>query len=135
VEDWNGATNLIVLVFVVHASLALFLRDDLTRVFHNDLIRVEVAIAANAIATVRGLDNLDANTVLAAFASTSHEIGKGAVVAKLLANIAIVVVAFVEHDSVLAILATAIVGSAHTLRVVEHWEFAPIVLRITNETI
>ena len=59
------ATNLVVLVLLVHSSIALLLGDDLARVLENDLMRLERAVAAHTIPTVCRLDHIDANVVLA----------------------------------------------------------------------
>ena len=120
-------THIVVLVLIVHASFTFLLRDDFTGVLHDDLIGLEIAVAPDTVATVRSLDHFNTNTILATLAATCCQISKGAIVAMLLSDVAVVVIAFVKHDSVLAVVAAAIFRATHTLGVVEGRDLAPVI--------
>lgn len=128
---------LIILINFIHSSFAFLFGDDLACILHDDLVRLEAAIAADAIAAVRRLDNLDADAIFSAPVSPGCQIGKGAVRAFGLANVAICVVAFVEHDSVLARLGAAILWLAHTLGlIIENvWHLFPDFFGFANESV
>lgn len=128
---------LVILVDFIHSSFAFLFGDDLACVFHDDLVRLEAAIAADAIAAVRRLDNLDTDAIFSALGSPGRQVGKGTVCAFGLANVAICVVAFVEHDSVLTRLGTAILWLAHTLGlIIENvWHLFPDFFGFANESV
>ena len=50
---------LVILVYLIHTAVTFFFRDDLTSIFHDDLVWFEAAVGADAIATVRSLDDLN----------------------------------------------------------------------------
>ena len=98
----GGIRYLIILVPVLHPIITLILRDNLTRILHNNLMWFEGPIAANAVTSICSLDDLDANIVFAPFLVAFLELLKAAVAATLGANIAISIVALVEHVAVQA---------------------------------
>jgi hypothetical protein len=131
------SSHLVVFVNLVHAALTLNLSDNLTGILHDDLVGLEAAVAANAVTTIRSLDNLNTNSVLAAPRSTGCEISESTVGAMLLPDIAVVLVALVQHDSVLAAFATTVLRLANALGrvIVEVRRLAPVVLGVANEAI
>lgn len=129
-------TYIVVLVDFVHSSLTLLFRDNFSRVFHDNLVRLEAPVAADSVSTVRCLDHLNANTVFPALISPSCEICKGTVRTVLLSNAAVAVVAFVEHNSILAIVPAAVFGLADTLgHVVIVGGLPPNILGVSNESV
>jgi hypothetical protein len=128
---------LIILVNLIHSSFAFLFRNNLTRVLHDDLVRPEAAVAADAVASVRRLDHLDSDAVLAASSPPSREVSKCSVRAEGPADIAVCVVAFVKHDSVLAALAASVFRVAHTLGlIIENvWHLLPDFLGSANESV
>ena len=79
----------IVLVDFVHAPLTFLFSNDFTRILHNDLVGFETTIAAHAIASIGGLDNLNADSVLSAGSTTFCEVSEGAVGAVLFTHVTI----------------------------------------------
>lgn len=129
-------TYVVVFVDLIHSSVALFFCDNLTSIFHDNLVRFEAAVAAHSVTTVRGLDNLDTDTILAAFGSTSGQGRKGTVCAKFFAQAAVALVTLVKHYTVLAIVTTTVLRRANTFGyVVEVRGLAPVVLGIADESI
>jgi hypothetical protein len=108
-------TYSVVLVDLVHATIALVNGDDLARVLHDDLVGLEAAIRADAVASIRCLDHLDADAVLAALGLALREVGEGAVRAVFFADVAVALVAFVEHNPVLAVFGAAVLLGAYAL--------------------
>lgn len=123
-------TNLVVFVDLIHTAITLLFSDDFACVLHNDLMRLKAAIATNSISTIRGLDDLDTDAVLATFVSTCCKISKCAVGAVLPTNVAIVLITLVKHYTILAALSAAIIGLANAFRleVMEVWRFSPVIL-------
>lgn len=80
-ESQNAAhhTHIVILVNCSHSSFALSLSDDLSRVFHDDLVRFESPIAADAITAVFCLDNLDTYIVFASSLGSLLEFFEAAV--------------------------------------------------------
>lgn len=109
-------TDLIVLVNLVHAALAFLFRNDLNRVLHDDLIWLKAAIAANPVPPVARLDDFHAHAIPAALLGAFLKILEGAVLAMRLADIAVRLIALIEHDAILAVLAAAVFDLADTLR-------------------
>jgi hypothetical protein len=81
-------------------------------------MRTEAAVAPNTIATIGGLDDLHAHSVFTALGSSDCQVRESTIRAMRSSNIAVGRIAFVEHDSILAALATAIFGFAHALGLV-----------------
>jgi hypothetical protein len=75
-------------------------------------VRLEATVAADTVAAVRGLDNLDADVILAAFGSTSHQVSKGAVCAVSPPNVAVPVIALIEHAAIQTALAATVLWLA-----------------------
>lgn len=124
-------------VFFSHSSLALFLGDNLTSILHDDLVRAEAAVASHAVATIRRLDDFYTNAILATLGTSCLQIGKGSVVADFLAHVAVVLVAFVKHAAVLAVLAAGVVRLAYTLGLVisPMVTLSPVVFRVANKSV
>lgn len=131
------STYFIVLVLLIHATLTLGLSDDLTRVLHDDLVGLETAVAPHAVSTIRGLENLNTNAESTTLLGTLSQILECAVLAVVLANIAVGVVALIQHDAVLAVLGATIVGLADALRLVilEVISLSPVGTGISDEAI
>jgi hypothetical protein len=121
-------TNLIILVFLVHPAVTLFYRDDLARVLHDDLVGLKAAVAADAVASVSCLKDLNAHAVSTALLGPCLQRLEGAVVAELLPNVAVGLVTLVEHDAVLAIFTAPILRLAHALggEVLKMWRLLPV---------
>ncbi len=123
-------------VDLIHSPVALFLCYNLTSIFHDDLVRLEAAVAADSVTAVRRLDNLDTDAILAALGSTSSQGRKGTVCAQVFAQVAVPLIALVEHDAVLAVVTTALVGRANAFGdVVEVRSLAPVVFGVANESV
>lgn len=91
----------------MHTLIALLLRNDLSSVLDNDLIRLKGAIWTYPVPTINGLHDLDANIVFSTCLASVLQFCKGAVGAQFRANVAIAVIAFVEHKAVHAVFAAA----------------------------
>lgn len=111
----KGPSYLVILVNLPHTAFTLVCSDNLSRVLHNNLVRLEATVASHAITTIRSLDDLNTNSVLAALVSTSCKIRKGTVLAMSSASIAIGVITLIKHNAVLAALRATVFGSADTL--------------------
>lgn len=133
----QGRAYLVVLVYLGHTALALLLRDDLSGVLHDDLMRLKAAVASHTVASISRLDHLHTDAVFASLGPSSRQIRKGAICAISLSGIAVRFVALVEHDAVLTALAAAIVGFADTfgLIVVDVRQLPPDALGSTDESI
>lgn len=55
--------DLIIFVHRVHAVIALILGDDLTRIFNNNLVRLETPHGSYAVPSIRSFEHLDTNIV------------------------------------------------------------------------
>lgn len=107
-------TYLVLLVDLLHAALALGLRDDLSGILNNYLMRVKLSHRTHTIATIYGIQNLDA-IVIAITLGTLLELRERAIAAKFSAKATISVIAFVSHDAIVASLTTPIFGIAIAL--------------------
>lgn len=114
----NYHTHFVVLVLLVHPALALGFGNDLSCVLHDDLVGFESAIASYTVATVRGLDDLDTHTIGTTLLGAFLQVLERAVLAAVFADIAVGVVALIQHDAVLTILCASVVTLANTLRLV-----------------
>ena len=130
-------TYLVILVHLIHAPLALLFRDNLTRVLHNDLVWLKAAIAADTITAITSLVNLDTNAIPAALLGSFLKILEGTVHAETLAEAAVCVIALVEHDAVLAVLAAPVFRLADTPRckVLEVRSLLPVCGSISNKSV
>lgn len=54
-----------ILIFLIHAAIALFFGDNLADVFHDNLVGFERSVCSNAITSILRLEDLDSNTILA----------------------------------------------------------------------
>lgn len=133
----ESSTYLIALILLVHSALTFSLCDDLTGVFHDDLVRLEASVASNSITAICGLDDLHANAEATALLGPRIQPLESAVLTVLLANVAIRIVALVEHYAVLAVLSTPILGLANTLRliVLEVISLSPVCSSISDKSI
>ncbi len=100
-------TNIVLLVDGVHPLIALLLRDNLPGIFGDDLVRLEGAVASDAIPAVGSLDDFDPDIILAAGFPSASQFGEASICAVLFTDAAIGVVAFVKHESVLTIVVTS----------------------------
>lgn len=105
-----------VLVTTMHTIVTFFLSNNLARVFNNDLIRFERAVGTNPVAAVDCFAYLDTNVVLTASLCTFAEGLEGTIGAVIGADVAIAIIAFVEHETVMAIFIAATFGSTDTFR-------------------
>ena len=107
-------TYLVVLVILIHASITFIFCNNLASILDDDLMRVKAAVASYAVAAISSLDDFDTNPVLATALPAFLQISEGAIGAMTLTGCAIVVITFVEHDSVLAILIASTLWGANT---------------------
>lgn len=99
--------HLIVLVLVFHAIIALILRDNLSCIFDDDLMWFEGSITSDTIATIRCLDHLDSNVVFAPPFVPFLELLEATIAATIGADIAVGIIALVEHMTIKAIVITS----------------------------
>lgn len=107
---------LVVFVPVFHALFAFVLRNNLSCVFDNDLVWLKCTIASDTVSPICCLDDFDADVVLPALFVALLETFKGPIVAVIGADVAVCVVAFVEHVPVQAVVITTCVWCADTAR-------------------
>lgn len=105
-------THIIGLVYCPHPLLTLKLCDNLSSVLNNNLIGLKGAIAAHTIPTIRSLDHLHSDIVLATGLGSLLELVEAAV-ATVRPQPAVAIVTLVEHIAVLTVLITAIFLGAH----------------------
>lgn len=108
-------THRIVFVNLIHPSIRLILRDDLSDVFHDDLARPEAPIRPNAVATVWGFEDLYANVEGVFGSSPLAQSLELAIATPFRAHVANHVIAFIKHQAVLTILVTSSFWLADTL--------------------
>lgn len=98
---------LVVSIFFLHSPLTLFLCNDLARILYNDLAGLESAARSNTKPFVDRLDQLYAHVVLVASLVAFFQVGETSVLAELGADVAVAVIALVEHISVLTVFIAA----------------------------
>lgn len=132
-----GLPYLVVLIHFIHPPLTLLLGDNLSGVFHDDLVGAEAAIAPDAVAPIARFYHLNTNAEPSTLLSPILEELEGAVGAMGEADIAVRLVALVEHDAVLALVSTALLGLADTLGLVvlEVRSLFPVGTSTTNEPV
>jgi hypothetical protein len=132
-----GLPYLVVLIHLIHPPLTLFLGDDLSSVFHDDLVGAEATIAPDAVAPIARFYDLNTNAEPATLLGSILKELEGAVGAMGEADIAVRLVALVQHDAVLALVATALLGLADALRLVvlEVRCLLPVGASTTNESV
>lgn len=86
--------------------------DDFSGVFHNDLVWLKGSIAAHPISTIRCLDDLNSDVVLAASFRPVLEFVEVSV-STLWSKPAITTITLVKHVSILAVFVTASVLVTH----------------------
>lgn len=107
----KASSHLIVLVNRPHSTFALLLSNDLAGVLHNDLVRLEGAIATNPISAIRGLNDLYTDVVFASCLDALLQFLETAIPA-VRAKATVGVITFVEHVPILAVLiATSLFGT------------------------
>ena len=133
-------TDLCVLVAGVHSIVALLLGDDFTRVLNDDLVGFKGTVGSYAIASVIRLRHFDTDIVFlfcivfSTFASFL-QIGESAICAVFRANVAIMVITFVKHESVETLISTAVSYGAIAHRVLLWLCLSPISGGIADENI
>jgi hypothetical protein len=110
------------------------LRENLSGVLNDDLIGLEGAVAADAVATVLGLDDLNSNVVFASSLGPVFESFEVAV-STLWTQPTVSVVTFVEHVAILTVLITASILLAHASRQLEVLVRFPKTSGVTNKDI
>ena len=106
---------LVFLVNLLHASLALRLRNDLSSVLDNDLMRLKSSHCTHTVATILGIQNLDA-VVIAIALCTLLQLCKRSVVTLLLGQWTVGAVALVGHDAVMTGFSAPVLHIAIALR-------------------
>jgi hypothetical protein len=116
-QSWTRLSipYLVILVHLSHPPIALALCNDLPRVFYNYLIGFKGSVAANSIPTICRLDYFNSNIILAAGLVALAKIFEAPVSTVFTTDVAIVIVAFVKHESIEAVLITAGLGFADAL--------------------
>ena len=107
-------SHLVFLVHLLHASLALGLCDDFSGVLNNNLMRLKSSHGAHTKATILGIQNLY-TVVVAVTLCTLLQLCKRSIVALLFGKWAIRTIAFVSHDTVVAVVSTAVLDGAKAL--------------------
>jgi hypothetical protein len=133
-SEGSKSTYVIVLIHCSHPFLALKLCENLSGILHNNLIRLEGAVAANAVATVLGLDDLDSDVILASSLGPVLE-SLEVSVPTLWTQPAVAVVTLVEHVAILAVLVTASILLTHASRKLELLVRFPKTSGVTNKNI
>lgn len=105
---------LIIFVAILHPLIALILCDDLASILDNDLVWFKRPITADAISTISCLDHFDPDIILSTLLVPLLETFKCPIVAVLGADVAVGVVAFVEHVAVQTVVITAEFEGANT---------------------
>lgn len=98
---------LVILVLILHAIIALILRDDLSRIFDDNLVWLEGSIASHTISAIGCLDHFDSNVVFTPPFVPLLELFEATVIAAISADIAIGIITLVEHVTVKAIVVTS----------------------------
>ena len=98
-----------------HSFLTLGLGDDLTRVFHDDLVGLKCAVAAHTVSAIGRLDDLHADIVLASSLGPLFKLIETSI-PTLRTHPAVAFIALVEHVTVLTFLVAAGFRRAHALR-------------------
>lgn len=111
--------------------------NDLTAVLDDDLARLETAVCTDSEAAVGRLEDLDTDVELVGSlgASSLEEIGKGTVLAVDWTDGAVTLITLVQHQAVVALLATSILLIARATRVVVDLVWSPVLLSIANEAV
>ena len=106
-------TYLVLLVNLLHASLAFVLGDDFTGVFDNDLVRLKSSHGANSKTAIFGLCDLDAIIVPIALRS-SLQLSERSVLTLIWQQFAVSTITLIGHDTVMASLSATIFHIAIT---------------------
>lgn len=128
------ATHIIILVHSAHPPLTLGLCDNFSSILNNDLIWLECAIAADTVATIGSLDDLNADVILASSFGSFLELREAAI-STLRTQPAIAIVALVKHVAVLTVLVTAGFFLAHAAGQLELLVRSPLIGSVTNKNI
>ena len=95
---------LCIFVELMHALITFFLSDDLASIFHDDLVWLKCPIRPNAMSTINGLADFDTDSVFPTSFGSLTQLFKGTICAMFWSDVAIAIVAFVEHEAVETIL-------------------------------
>jgi hypothetical protein len=132
-----GITDLVVFVYLVHPAITLFLGDNLARVLHDDLVGFEAAVGTHSITSIFRLEHFNTGPVSTTFLGTLLKILESSVGTQGLADVAVGLVAFIQHDPVLTLLCASIFGLTHALglEVIKVRSLLPIRGSVTDETV
>jgi len=128
---------IVVFVIFIHAAITLILSNDFSGIFNNNLVRIEAAIASDAIPSISSLDDLDTDSVRAANFTSFLQFSESAIGACCSSCATVGVITLIEHDSILTIFVASILWSAHALgsAITERICFLPQGASLTNEAI
>lgn len=132
-----GKTHLVVLVLLIHSTFTLLVGDDLARVLHNDLMRFKAAVATHTISSVFGLEDLNTYAVTTSFLGSFREHLESPVLAELLADVAVGIIALVQHNTILAVLCASVFRRTYTLgrKILEVRGLLPYRRGLADETV
>lgn len=128
-------TYLVITVLLSHAALALILRDDFSSILHNDLIRLESSASSHTKALLLSLHHIHANAESSTLLASLLEVSELSIAAPLHIEMAIGVIALIEHVLILAALITACLRGADTARRGKGLMLFPFDRCIANEPI
>ena len=97
--------------------VALILGDYFAGIFDHNLIGFKSTIGSYAVTSISRLHHFHTNVVFSPLFASFFQVSKGAVCAMLRTNVAIVVITFVEHETIKAIFITTILLLTNAQRV------------------
>ena len=116
-DDEEVIQSLWIILFL-QTPLSFGSTDDFSSVLRDYLVRLKAPIATHTVASVGGLDHLDADPVFPPAGLPLCETREGPVGAVFFANVTVHAVTLVEHDAILAALVAPVLRLAHALGLV-----------------
>jgi hypothetical protein len=114
-KDMHRATHFVFLIDLLHASLTFGLRDDLSSVFHDDLMRPESSHSPYTVASILGIQYFHTVVIAVAF-GTSPQLCERPIAALLSGKSTVRGVTFIRHDTIVTGVSTTIFCIAVALR-------------------
>lgn len=108
-------SDLAIFVKILHPSITFILRNDFTCIFDDNLVRLKATITPDTMPTIKGFNNLNPTIIFPPGLGPLPKIFEAAVCAVVGSNIAVRVVALVEHKSVEALFTASALQCTNTL--------------------
>ena len=124
-----------VFIALFHAVITLILSYYLTCIFYDDLIRLKSSICPNAVASIDSFHDLNSNPVFAPGLAPLSQIRKSTICAMIGPNLAVVIVTFIQHETVVAIFAATGLWRTLARRILLGFGFLPYISCIANKNI